>query len=354
MYLEPVLPWYQSIDGWCIVFSIVLSFFILVNAALKPGVAKYSDFTIKAVIVYCAMVVTIVFKELLLVYILTPPDHFFPTLYNLSEESRLNTINSTHWSIAKNHPYHFNDKINDYEAITPLSSVVAVVGDSFIWGWGIEEQHRWNSRLATISQEKGMPITVFHWGYPGWGIEEELEFLVQQQYSFKNLTVLWALNESDLSPSPSWIHDLHAILTPLARFVPRLADLLQRALGKMYRAYILPYLHSSTALRATLHNGLTEFVSLCARAEWHCAVILTPGSIDSHTDQIFTIFEDQLKLHRDLPYLNLLPLTQKKFAYISPAQLQVSPIDAHPGALLTAFYAEKVFEFLNERRVEKR
>jgi len=73
---------------------------------------------------------------------------------------------------------------------------ILVLGDSFVWGYGVEEKERFTDRLETLFQGK---IEVVNAGVPGYGLDQFLLFLETEGKKYRPDLVVCAVNEVDFA-----------------------------------------------------------------------------------------------------------------------------------------------------------
>jgi lysophospholipase L1-like esterase len=72
---------------------------------------------------------------------------------------------------------------------------ILVLGDSFVWGFGVEDEHRVTNRLQ---QRLGQSVEVINAGVSGWGTDQELLYLRKTGRLFEPDLVVLVLGLEDL------------------------------------------------------------------------------------------------------------------------------------------------------------
>ena len=87
----------------------------------------------------------------------------------------------------------FHVRINRYGhrgpemAIEKKEGVIRILGlgDSFTFGWGVEEGETFLAVMADALRRAGHRVEVFNAGVPGWGITHSLEYLIRDGVRFR-------------------------------------------------------------------------------------------------------------------------------------------------------------------------
>jgi len=72
---------------------------------------------------------------------------------------------------------------------------ILVLGDSFVWGYGVEEKDRFTDRLENLFQEKAEVINA---GVPGYGLDQSFLFLKEEGIHYRPDLVVAAFSMVDL------------------------------------------------------------------------------------------------------------------------------------------------------------
>ena len=234
---------------------------------------------------------------------------------------------------------------------------IAVVGDSFTWGQGVEEQDRFSD---LIEQALGSGYEVFNFGRPGDNMPEHLEVLTQAlaiQADFVLLQLYvndWETASMERPrPKPllpeAWNRALESrsILYDLLR---NQWETVQERVGitDSYAAYMAHNLGDAGAPNAKLSYGqLAEFLDRTRVAGVGVGVVLfpAPDSLGPRgRDYPFRYLHDgtaRVCGEKQVPFLDLLPLYS---TIDDPKTLWVSPFDAHPNAMSNRLAANAILK----------
>jgi len=82
----------------------------------------------------------------------------------------------------------------EYDFAKPAATRrVLVLGDSYVWGYGVGDDEVFTEVLERRLQETGSPWEVINTGVPGWGTDQELLFLVEEGFKYQPDVVVLAL-----------------------------------------------------------------------------------------------------------------------------------------------------------------
>lgn len=76
---------------------------------------------------------------------------------------------------------------------------VLVVGDSFAFGYGVEDWETFPARLQAELEERGLRVEVLNAGVPGWSTDGYFVYLREHGFALEPDLVLVALSENELS-----------------------------------------------------------------------------------------------------------------------------------------------------------
>ncbi len=82
--------------------------------------------------------------------------------------------------------------------LTP-EHIIAILGDSIVFGVGLSEQHTISSQLQAIYNSHGDAVGVKNFGVPGYSSQELLRFLDHKSKLIKPHRVVYVLNANDFS-----------------------------------------------------------------------------------------------------------------------------------------------------------
>ncbi|MBN1219052.1 MAG: SGNH/GDSL hydrolase family protein [Anaerolineae bacterium] len=227
---------------------------------------------------------------------------------------------------------------------------VMVVGDSFVYGDGIENvNHRFSNRLA---QKLGGDYVVFNLGKGGTNTQHHIEAIVNYPYSPDILILSYVFN--DIMGA---VLERQWLTRPVqAEISPVLAPLVNNSYSFNFLYWRVFHL---------LQSGQPDIMW-----DWYLSVYDDPDSWWLHQQQLLSIYEgaqvEQIPLlvvvfpsmnytkqsqvvteriislykERDIPVLDVANLIEG----IPTEELMVSPTDAHPSELVHQLVADKLYE----------
>ncbi len=231
---------------------------------------------------------------------------------------------------------------------------IVVVGDSFAWGQGIEEDERFSNR---IERALGPGFEVFNFGQPGNNFPEHLEVL-PRALAVKPDFVLLQLYINDwetrdmvrpeprplLPPRLEEVLEIHSILYDL---LSERIQMLQQKFGFVdsYAAYMARNLEDPNLPNSRLDSKLfEEFIDRVKAAPAGVGVVLFPAPDTGTFGRAypFRYLHERTAREcaaRDVPFVDLLT------AYggvTDPRTLWVNQFDAHPNARSNAMAADAI------------
>jgi len=111
-------------------------------------------------------------------------------------------INEFHHTKSRLNRHGFNDQDHSFRK-APGITRIAVLGDSFIWGAGVEDQVIWTNKLARMLIQNGVASEILNWGRSGWSTLHEYRFLKSEgaRYDFDLLLVGFVINDPVMDDS---------------------------------------------------------------------------------------------------------------------------------------------------------
>jgi lysophospholipase L1-like esterase len=234
---------------------------------------------------------------------------------------------------------------------------IVVVGDSFTWGQGVEEQDRYSD---LIEKALGPGYEVFNFGRPGNNLPEHLDVLAQALTVSPDFVLLQLyINDFETAtmrrpePKPllpdAWDRTLErtSILYDLAR---NQWATIQEKIGitDSYARYMERNLRDPSSPNAKRTSAeLGEFFDRARAAHVAAGAVLfpAPDSLGEYgRDYPFTYLHERVAeicAAKHVPYLDLLPLYS---TFKDPTTLWVSPFDAHPNAMSNRRAADEILK----------
>jgi lysophospholipase L1-like esterase len=76
---------------------------------------------------------------------------------------------------------------------------ILLLGDSFAFGWGVEEEETFGARLERLLSERGRPVEVLSAAVPGWSTDQHYVYLRTRGLLLDPDLILLATSENDLT-----------------------------------------------------------------------------------------------------------------------------------------------------------
>ena len=246
---------------------------------------------------------------------------------------------------------------------------IVVLGDSYVWGDGVELEDIWSHVLeSSLTAQYGDAVEVVSWGGKGWSTEQQLEFLESEGRDFDMDMVIigFVTNDPDVRGFTPALRGLPAWDKVVRRLCPLFKNSVRfLCLRVNHLLYSLPYfrhwgyrnwedgLYTAENLRPYEWILQRLQVALTRRGAAFFFVTLPSAYDPSLTTKYERVFA--LLRRNGIPYLDLLPEVQRQFGDYSPErvrrELWASPVNGHPGPRLSHLYAEQVLNCLREQRL---
>jgi HEAT repeat protein/lysophospholipase L1-like esterase len=270
-------------------------------------------------------------------------------------------INQQNWEVAKHNPYRFTDKVRNLKKDRGVTRI-AVLGDSFVWGYGIPYKEAWGHKLDKMITDKYQNFEVMNWGMSGWSTIDELSFFEKHgiKYNIDMLIIGWVDNDADMRAFENKHYQWQKNITIklLRRLFPNAVSFIVSYTNNFLTTYFytdhqyqnwMKQLYSKENLTAYL-EVLHDLSSYCNSKNIKLLFLLTPQRYDDIISDEFAKIIPILE-EANIKYLNLLPDVKKEFGLINPRKLWANPGDGHPGTLLTDLYAKNAFNYLEKRNI---
>jgi lysophospholipase L1-like esterase len=235
----------------------------------------------------------------------------------------------------------------------PGTRRIAVLGDSFTFGYGVEGDAVWPAVLERLMSPG---VEVLNFGVGGYSTQDEAALLEHKALAFDPDLVLvgYTLNDPDVRPDSGSIAQpsLHALFAEpewwqhshVLRLVSKLRH--ERELQNLGDGNQVKYLHACPETWDTVVQGFQRIAACTAERGVPVGVVLFPiipgGQWSTYR---FTAIHAQVVAEAGrcgFPVLDLLPV----WAAYPPAELRVSLQDSHPNALGQRITAEAVAAWL--------
>ncbi|MHC4698134.1 MAG: SGNH/GDSL hydrolase family protein [Planctomycetota bacterium] len=241
---------------------------------------------------------------------------------------------------------------------------IAFVGDSFTYGWGIEQvEDRFSDRIGAMFDRRSPGAhEVMNVAKPGWDSESQLDPIrdLIARFGVDEIVLCYVANDIDaLLPTTDGYDPLHTPDPVL--FDPDRSCLIDY----FYRRFYLPRLPALRGYYTSLAEGytdesiwrrqrdrLTEIGEECQRHDVTLRVVLLPmlqtlgdaprsrpGGEAYDFGRVLMLLKNLFEPHQ-VPVLDLLPA----IAGHRPSYLMVNRSDAHPNALAHRLFADAIWQ----------
>ncbi|GMU87057.1 MAG: hypothetical protein AMXMBFR48_22980 [Ignavibacteriales bacterium] len=314
------------------------------------------------------IIVSIVLLELILMFPFTqqldnPSPLWIPQKYRHLNDY----INEQHKKNSGANPYGFNEQAHPLKKPNTLQYRIAVLGDSFVWGAGVEDSIIWTHKLEANLRQEGISIEVMNWGKSGWSTFDQMEFLKNRglEYEFDYLIFSFVVNDPVMDSSDvlillgrdGFIHKniLRHLATVFPNSVAFLVDLIQNFTATVFKSGYVDWLDTVVYTEKNLKKYrrlLREIKKFCDDRAIRFAFVMTPESASERMGNYFTTIHEIL-VGEKITVLNLFPSVREEFGSRNPRSMWANPADGHPGTELTSLYARETFVFLQSELISK-
>jgi hypothetical protein len=275
-------------------------------------------------------------------------------------------INQKHEAKSRLNRYGFNDREHALRK-SPGITRIAVLGDSFVWGVGVEDHVIWTYKLERLLNESGVPTEILHWGKPGWSTLHEYRFLKSEgvRYDFDLLLVGYVVNDPvmDDSQVKTFIYGGgivdRFIVQPVSQYAfPNAMSMTVDLINHFFNVFFeygypkwLKKVYQEDNLKE--HQAvLKEMAEFCRARGIRMLFVMTP---ENHHPMLKQRFNQVIPLleNAGIDYLNLYPAVYEKLHMIPNRKLWANPADGHPGDAVTDVYARTVQKYLIEKQYLK-
>ena len=262
--------------------------------------------------------------------------------------------------------FGFND-INWPAKKAPGKKRIAVLGDSFLWGDGLQYEDIWTIKLRTLLQEKYPQVELFSWGKNGWSTHQQLRFLKKYgfAYDIDYLIIGFVTNDLDegqiLQRYFTW-QDAQSLRGLTSLFPNSFSFISSHVNNILMKRFFSDVGYFAWQEKLYLEENLARYALTVQelKREVHkrdipTLVVLTPNN---HLDYFKRYHGRVIPLFEKHGFIcfDLYPFVKKQLGEFSPWALRANPADGHPGPLVTSVFAEQVFKYLeiHELFVEKK
>ena len=340
--------------------QVLLAIFEISLIVLGFLILRYKKVVLQnLLLIFCSIFLTFGILELGLKYAPSNVEKEAPAWIPYEQKMVNNRINQSHQARSRLNRHGFNDK--DHSPLkVPGVLRIAVLGDSFIWGVGVENQVIWTHKLERLLNESGVRSEILHWGKPGWSTLDEYRFLKSDgiHYDFDLLLVGYVVNDPvmDESNIKRIIYDGgiidRVIIQPVSRYLfPNVISLFVDLINGFFDSFF-GYGYTNWLNKVYTEENLQKYQALLKEMSQYCNArrirvlfVMTP---ENHHPWIKQRFNQVTGLFKNagIPYLDLYPVVHSRFHHLPNRKLWANPADGHPGDMVTDLYAQSVCRYL--------
>lgn len=339
------------------VFLVTVEIFLVLLGFL---IFRYKKVALQnLLLLFCSIFFTFGILEIGLKYVPSNLEHEAPLWIPYEHKMMNSRINQGHQARSKLNRYGFNDQEHSLRKAPGLTRI-AVLGDSFIWGAGVEDQVIWTNKLARLLNQNGVKSEILNWGKPGWSTLDEYRFLKSDgtHYDFDLLLVGFVVNDPVMDESnikrfinTGGIID-RLLVQPISRYlfpnaISLSVDLVNGFFDSFFGYGYINWLNKVyTAENLKQYQALLKDMSeYCHARHTRMLFVMTPENHHPWLQQRFEKIIPLLK-NANIDYVNLYPAVYKELHHIPNRKLWANPADGHPGDRVTDVYAQYVYRYL--------
>lgn len=283
-----------------------------------------------------------------IIIVMLPKDQFVNDPMHVEWMRYNDSIFLSNKTFASKNPYGFTDSPRQLEKDSGVYRI-AVLGDSYIWGDGLPYDSVWSHKLEDMLLAEYTDIEIMHWGQNGWSTKTQMTFFdtAGRQYQPDLLIIGYVDNDPDLGNYKQLDPGLRGKLWLLYKIAPGTVEgILSEAYTRSYFEW-MDKLHTPENLQkyAALWRG---FLDTLDKDETDVLIVQTPSCL---YEPDCTKYYEAVKPYFDslgLEYVDLFPEAKEKYGHMDGRELRASPVNGHPGNLLTTNFAQQVYSYLHE------
>ncbi len=282
----------------------------------------------------------------------TPPDAFQMD-YDLD---------ALHNKASEGHPYGFNDTVRD-PAKAPGTLRIAVLGDSVIWGDGINEEDRWSRKLEKKLRAWNPNIQVLHWGLRAWSTKSQINFLQKNAAAWQldYLLIAFFPNDPDLGNFQQQYMNWrgHKVTYYFSEVFPYTAAFLFGYVNQFWNEQVPGWGYEYWERQLYTPQNLEAYGQTLKELRLTLDTLKVPTTVMLTASNYIEYFRERLDYVMPLfdaaqiPYINLYPAIVRDLSSVPLYQLRANRADGHPGVLVTEVLAQETFEFLKKELPKK-
>jgi len=343
------------------VFLLIFEIFLVLIGVL---LLRYKRVALQNILlILCSTLFTLGTLELGLKFIPSNLEEDAPKWIPYEQKMANLRINQKHQDISILNRYGFNDKERALRK-SPGVTRIAVLGDSFIWGVGVEDHVIWTRKLERLLSENGVKAEILNWGKPGWSTLDQYHFLKSDGvgYDFDLLLVGYVINDPvmDGSNIKRFIYDGgiidRIVVRPLGRYLfPNAISMSVDLINEFFNTFF-DYGYTKWLNKIYQEENLKQYQALLKDMAEYCSArhirllfVMTP---ENHHPMLQQRFEQVIPLlkNANIDYVNLYPSVHKELHHIPNRKLWGNPADGHPGDKVTDIYARDVYRYLMDNK----
>jgi len=289
--------------------------------------------------------------------------HWIPSKYK-AEDRRI--MRPSDARSARN-PFGFNEPIAGAEKDGATRARIMVLGDSFVWGFGLPYEQGLGQKLKRRVAEAAPGVEMLPFGRPGWATFHQLRFLENQGRAYglfeaDLILVAFVVNDLDLVDDV-WtnyrkkIDWNNAVVRGLRRLLPNATDFVTGHVDAGVEVLTDDHGEANWMARLWAEPNLSNYRRLLGRvkaltdaAKVPLAFALMPSSpnVDYHGPK----FEAMAAMLNELgiAHVDLLPAAVEAFKGKDTGRnyrrLWANPADGHPGDAMTTVLAAGTVAYL--------
>lgn len=222
---------------------------------------------------------------------------------------------------------------------------IAMLGDSFVEGWGVKFEETASKRLERLFAEAGTEVEVLNMGVGNYNSVMEVRAFLTRGHAFRPDMVVLNYTFNDAEPVPSYgSENFLARHSMAATFVMGSLDSglrLLRARMPWDEYYLSLY---STPGWQRAKEAIRQLAQYCRTEGIRLVIVSWPELHDVANYRLQAITDSVHEVARGegVPFVDLLRAVEHE----DPSRLWVTPPDPHPNGYANGLYAAYLFPFL--------
>lgn len=268
-------------------------------------------------------------------------------------------LNKKNDKTASKNVYGFNDK--NHEVEKPDNTFrIAIIGDSFVWGHGVEDSVRWTRKFENLLHENYDQIEVLHWGRNAWSTYDQFNFIKTEGYKYRPDLLINSFVIND--PIDQNVYKYYffrrggfvyrnLVYKYPGRLIGNALSLVFSYLSKVgAEIFAISYnewldnIYKAENLN-NYNNLLKAYTEFLYSKNIEYFFLFTP---ENNSPDIGYYFNKITAVMNDLniPNYNLFPEIESSFLDYEPYELWANPVNNHPGYMVTKKIAELTYQYV--------